>query len=196
MARGDLQWSGRAVRWLLWRAPKGAAKYTWDSNMALASDLGRRWIVLLVYGGFLWWVATPVAEVVTPLRTPVVLLKLLWLWWAVSLAQWSWRARPGTARNRQAMREMYQVVHEIRGDVQQGLRQMAASVPRPDGGVDVLGMFKSAPDPIAAEQARTRADQARQVRDMLPDDQRDLPLGDRAEPLVKMPRWLRRRGPR
>jgi hypothetical protein len=196
MARRDLQWSGRAVRWLLWRAPKGAAKYTWDSNMALASNLGRRWIVLFVYGGFLWWVAAPVAGVVTPLRTPVAILKLLWLFWAVSLAKWSWNARPGAARNRQAMREMYQVVHEIRGDVREGLQRVARAMPRgQEGGVDVLGIFRSDPDPVTAEHRRRERDQARQVRDMLPEEQRDIPLGD-LEPVIRMPRWLRRRRPR
>jgi hypothetical protein len=51
-------------------------------------------------------------------------------------------------------------------------------------------------DDIAAEQRRVRQHQTDQVRDMLPPDQRDLPLGDQPEPLLRMPRWMRRRGPR
>lgn len=196
MARGDIQWSGRAVRWLFWRAPKGAAKYAWDSNMALASDLGRRWIVLGVYGGFLW-VARQVAEVVTPLRTPVAVLILLWFFWAVSLARWSWNARPGAARNRQALREIYQSVHEVRGDVRGFAQQVARGLPGRGGeGVDVLNLFRTQPDPVTAEQQRTRREQAEQVRGWLPEESRGIPLGDRPEPLVRMPRWMRRRGPR
>jgi hypothetical protein len=188
MAGGDIQWSGRAVRWLFWRLPKSAAKYTWDSNMALASDLGRRVMTLLVYGGFLWGLREFVVPLVPPLRTPVAVLILVWFWWAVSLARWMWNARPGAARNRQAMREMYQTVHEMRADVREAISTAANRIPQ-GGTFTMLGMKKHT-DPATEEIRRAGREQAEFLRDpeVLGPGADDVPLGDSFEPLFRFPR--------
>ena len=192
MANGDLQWSGRAVRWLVWRLPKSAARYTWDSNMALATDLGRRWATLAVYGAFLWglrWVAN---NFIPPLRPWAAILVLLWFYWAVSLVRWSWNARPGASRNRQAMREMYQTVHELRTDVREAISTAAQ---RAGGGTFTMMGSMRHHDPVADEHRRTSAEQQQWIRKRLPEEHQDMPLGDQFEPIVKLPRWMRRRKP-
>jgi hypothetical protein len=91
------------------------------------------------------------------------------------------------------MREMYATVHELRGDVRQGLQQVAQSVAsRGEGGFTVLGSLRQA-DPVTQETRRTRRRQADQVRSWLPEESRDVPLGQEFEPLLPMPRSLRRR---
>lgn len=194
MANGDIQWSGRAVRWLVWRLPKSAAKYTWDSNMALASDLGRRWMTWLVYGGFLWGLRKLIVPLIPPLRTPVAILILLWFYWGASLALWSWRARPGAARNRQAMREMYQTVHELRTDVREAITTAANRLPT--GGVTMRGSMRHH-DPTADEHARMARDASTYIRRQddevnLLGPQGSMPIGDKFEPLISWPGFLRR----
>lgn len=190
MANGDIQWSGRAVRWLVWRLPKSAAKYTWDSNMALATDLGRRWATLIVYGAFLWGLRWVAKYLIPPLWDwPIAVLILIWFYWAVSLARWSWNARPGAARNRQAMREMYQTVHELRTDVREAVTNAA------NRGGQTFTMLGSSRhhDPTGGEAHRINVEQQQYARDIVGDDQQNIPLGDRFEPAFRLPRFRRRR---
>jgi hypothetical protein len=47
-------------------------------------------------------------------------------------------------------------------------------------------------DPTADEHARMAREQAEESRAMLPEEHRDMPLGDRFEPVFRLPKRLRR----
>lgn len=189
MSSGDIQWSGRAVRWLFWRAPKRAARYTWDSNLALASDLGRRWILFAVFGAYLWGLRWLAVHLVPPLRSVSAILLLLWFWHGLNLIRWTIHARAASARARAVQREQYQIMQELRADFREVITNRI-----PGGGHTVKGMLAQS-DPEYEAQQRQAAEQADQVRTMLPPEDRNVPLGDRFEPLVRLPNWLRRRRP-
>jgi hypothetical protein len=199
MSNGGISPSGRLLRLVLWRLPLNASRYALARNSAAATEHGR---YILALAGFGFWVTVfwfaaswwhEATGMVVPLQL-AGLLGLLLLWRIIGYLRRLWvnrRQLVGMAVNQQRQRQMF----EMQAQVLRQVRQMAASVPRPDGGVDVLGMFKTTPDPITAEHRRMRAEQARQVRDMLPEGQRP-PFGDRNEPLISVPRWLWKRRPR
>jgi hypothetical protein len=195
MARTGITPTGRLLRFVLWRAPLRATQYTVAGYMATVQQAGSRWIAwgglgLWVWG--LWWLAGALG--IQGMREFVGFLLLLWLWRGIVLLRWTIHLRMEAARVRAFQRQQFQMIQQLPGQ----LRQMAAGLPRPggEGGIDVLNFLRTQPDPAYAEQQRTRHEQARQVRDWLPEESRDIPLGERPEPLVKMPRWMRRRGPR
>lgn len=185
------RWAARGAGWALWRAPKGAVKYGLDSNMALAGDIGRRIIVLVVYGAYLWgarWVWT---KLDLPGRWVISVLLLLWFVYAVNVVSFIRHGRAQASRNRQLARQQYRVVHEIHTDVREALAGVGRQAR--DGGVDVLGKFRGPADPVTQERQRIARDQQVEVRSQLPEDVREtMPLGDRYEPMVKAPRWMRR----
>jgi hypothetical protein len=190
---GDIQWSGRALRYTLWRAPKRAAEYTAAGFLATGQEIGRRWLSIAGLGLWLWllwrvaaWTGIQGAQELTSF------LLLLWIWRVIVLLRWTIRLRVEAARVRAFQRQQFQMIQQLPGQ----MRQLAASVPRPDGGIDVLGLFRGEPDPVTAEQQQTRRRQAEEIRSQLPEESRDIPLGDRPEPVIPMPRWLRRRGPK
>jgi hypothetical protein len=193
MARSGITPTGRLLRFVFWRAPLRATQYTVAGYMATVQQAGSRWIA---WGGlgawvwFLWWLAGALG--IQGMREFVGFLLLLWLWRGLVLLRWTIHLRMEAARVRAFQRQQFQMIQQLPGQI----RQMAASVPRPDGGIDVLNVFGGQPDPVWAEQQRTRREQARQIRDQLPEESRGIPLGDRPEPLVRMPRWIRRKGPR
>lgn len=191
---GDIQWSGRALRYVFWRAPKRAAEYTAAGFLATGQEVGRRWLSIAGLGLWLWllwrvaaWTGIQGAQEFTSF------LLLLWIWRLLVLLRWTIRLRVEAARVRAFQRQQFQAIQQLPGQ----LRQMAAGLPRPggEGGIDVLGRFRTT-HPMDAEAQRVRREQARQVRDMLPEESKDIPLGDQFEPVIRMPRWLRRRGPR
>jgi hypothetical protein len=197
MARGGPSYSGRALRFVLWRAPVGAGRYAMARNMALATEEGRRWLIL---GGTLFWVwviwMVAGYSGVQGFQELAAFLWLLWFWRLVVNLRRVWvnrRNLKGQARGLQYQRQMY----EMQAEALAQMRRLAAGAGRQvsEGGVDVLNLFQTH-DPIRAEQQQTRRQQAEEIRSQLPEESRDMPLGDRPEPLVRMPRWMRRRGPR
>jgi hypothetical protein len=197
MARGGVSSSGRALRFVLWRAPMGTARYVMARNMALASEEGRRWLTLA--GVLFWvWVIWMVAgwSGVRGFQELAALLWLLWFWRLFANLRRVWVNRhnlKGQARALQYQRAMYEMQTQALGQLQ----RLAAGAGRraSEGGVDVLGRFRGQPHPAQAEQERMAREEVRQVRDMLPDEHRDMALGDRLEPVIPKPRWLRRRRP-
>ena len=198
MARGGgIPLSGRALRFVLWRAPVGAARYAMARNMALTTEEGRRWLIL---GGTLFWVWViwQVAGYsgVQGFQEAAAFLWLLWFWRFFVNLRRVWvnrRNLKGQARGLQYQRQMYQMQAEALSQ----MRKIAAGAGRQvtEGGVDVLGRFRGQPHPAEAERQRISREEARQIRDMLPDEHRDMPQGDQFEPVIPMPRWLRRRRP-
>jgi hypothetical protein len=184
VSQGGISVSGRAMRWLFWRAPKSAVAYTIAGNMALVSDLGRRWLVFFVFGAYLWgmrWLAT---NLVPPLRTITALLLLLWFWHGINLVRWTLHARAQAARARAMQREMYQTLNALPGQLQQLARQ---AIPQ-TGGFTVPGMLRR-DDPVRDEHERMAREQAEQVRQWTGGD---VPTGDKFEPLITWPKFLRR----
>jgi len=124
------------------------------------------------------------------------LLWLLWFWRLFVNLRRVWINRhnlKGQARSLQYQRKMY----EMQAQALSQVRRIAAGAGRQisEGGVDVLGIFRGQPHPAQAEQERIRRQEVRQVREMLPDEHRDMTIGDQFEPVIPMPRWLRRRRP-
>jgi hypothetical protein len=198
MARGGPSYSGRALRFVLWRAPVGAGRYAMARNMALATEEGRRWLIL---GGTLFWVwviwMVAGYSGVQGFQELAAFLWLLWFWRLFVNLRRVWvnrRNLKGQARGLQYQRQMY----EMQAEALSQMRRLAAGAGRQvsEGGVDVLNLFRTPPDPVTAEQQQTRRQQAEEIRSQLPEESRDIPLGDRPEPVIPMPRWLRRRGPK
>jgi hypothetical protein len=200
MSKGGISPSGRALRFWLWRLPLGVTRYSVARNTAAATEEGRRMLALAGFGLWVaafWFVADwlhKATGMVVPLQL-AGLFGLLLIWRIIGLLRRWWvhrRNLKDIAVSQQRQRQMYQMQTEAISQ----LRQLAArSLPsRPDGGVDVLGPFRDRPDPIRAEQQQTRREQAEEIRGQLPEESRGIPLGDRPEPLIPMPRWLRRRG--
>jgi hypothetical protein len=158
MVSSGIPWSGRAVRWLFWRAPKRAARYTWDSNMALASDIGRRLAVFCVFGAWLWgfrWLVEHVLPI-QGLRTLSAVLLLLWFWHGVNLFNWIRHARAGASRARALQREQMATLQELRGDVRQAMSTMANQA---RGGIDMFGAIRRQPQGPATKEEAFQAGQ-------------------------------------
>jgi hypothetical protein len=190
MARGDISWSGQVLRAVLWRAPVRATQYTVAGYMATAQEVGRRWISLAGLGAwvwFLWWAAG--MSGVQGFQELVAFLLLLWVWRLIVLVRWTISLRVAAARARAQQRLMLETLTQLPGQMQQLARQAI-----PGGTFTVGGMLRHH-DPHAEEQQRQVREQAEQVRGWLPAEHRDMPLGD-LEPLVRMPRWMRRRKPK
>jgi hypothetical protein len=195
MSNGDIPWSGRAVRWLFWSAPKRAVKYTVDSNMALASDLGRRWITWIMFGAYLWgfrWLVRHILPV-DGLRALSAVLLLLWFWHGLNLLKWSIKTNSYAARQRALAREQHAILHELRGDFRNAI---SAAAGRVSGGTYTMPNLLRHHDPAAEEQQRMRRAQADESRSWLPPEQQDMPLGDQHDPVFPMPKWMRKRRPK
>jgi hypothetical protein len=201
MSKGGIS-PTRMVKGLLVDLPVRAARISLARNTAAATEEGQRLLALVGFGIWVtvFWLVAGWLHQATGMVAPLQiagLFGLLLIWRIVGLLRRWWvnrRNLTGMAVSLQRQRQMYQMQAEALDQ----LRKIAAGAGRQvsEGGVDVLGIFRGPPHPAQAEQERTRREQARQVRDMLGDEHRDMPLGDRAEPVIPMPRWLRRRRPR
>ena len=185
MANGGISPSGRALRFVLWRAPMGAAKYTAAGFLATTQDVGRRWLSMAGLG--LWvWVMYRVAQAsgIEGFRQFTAFLMLLWFWRLVVLVRWTYGLRVAASRARAAQRKQIELLQQLPGQIQQFARQ---AIPQ-GGGFTVLGM-KRQHDPVRDqldEMAREQADQVRQWTG------NEVPIGDKFEPLVAWPKFLRR----
>jgi hypothetical protein len=194
MAGGGISPSGRALRFLLWRAPVRAASYTAAGFVATTTEVGRRWITIAGLGLWVWflrWLA--VRSGVVGFRQVTAFLLLLWFWRLFVLVRWTIGLRVAAARARAMQREIYQTVTEkLPNQMQQWGRQAAAQIP---GGTFTMRGSMRHDDPAADEHARMAREQAEESRGWLPEEHRDMPLGDRFEPVFRLPKWLRR-GPK
>jgi hypothetical protein len=197
MARGGMSASGRVLRWWLWKLPVGATKYSIAKNTAVMTEEGRRWLALLAFGfwAFLFWRFAQFLHgwlgVVVPLRL-AALFGLLLIWRIVGHLRRLWvhrRHLSSMARNAQVQRQTYEILTALPGQIQQLARN---GITRDGGGFTMFGSMRQ-DDPGDGDDRRQRVLNRQQVLDMLPEGQRDLPLGDEFEPVVRMPKWMRRR---
>jgi hypothetical protein len=192
MSKGGISPSGRAARWLFWRVPRRATEYTVAGYMATAQEVGRRWITIVVFGLWLWflrWVAEHVVRTEATLAVTAVLL-LLWFWRVVSLVQWTIDLKVAAARQRAATRELFQTVQQLPGQIQQAVAS------RTQGGSYTMPNLLRHHDPEYETQRQAAREQADRSRAWLPSEQQDMPLGDRHDPVFPMPKWMRRRRPK
>jgi small-conductance mechanosensitive channel len=183
---GGISPSGRALRFVLWRAPLGAAKYTAAGYMATATEVGRRWIVMAGLGLWLWFCwRVAMASGVQGFFEVMSFLLLLWFWRLFVLVRWTIGLRVAAARARAQQRQMLKALDQLPGQLQQLARQ---AIPQ-TGGFTVPGMLRR-DDPVRDEHERIARDQAAQTRRMVGDD---LPIGDRFEPIWRLPRFMRRK---
>lgn len=203
MSKGGVSPSGRALRFVLWRLPLRATQLALARNSAAASEHGR---YVLALAGFGFWVAVfwyaaswwhQATGMVVPLQV-AGLLGLLLIWRIIGYLRRLWVNRHNLvsmAVTQQRQREMHQVITKtLPGQMQQWGQQVTARVGDGEGGFTVMGSLRRE-DETYQQVRRTRRDQLRQVRDMLPEEQRGMPLGDQFEPLIRWP-WRRRRGPK
>src|SRR5215207_4369891 len=173
-------WTGRAVGWLFWRAPKRAVGYTIASNLALASDLGRRWMLFAVFGLYLWGMRWVSIHLVPPLRLVTAILLLLWFWHGINLVKWTIGARAYAARQRAIQREMYQTVTVT---LPEQMRQSLMAAYQAGGDMRDYG-------PAYAQTRQMEADQADQVRGWVTGaNGEQVPTGE-WKPVTPMPKWL------
>lgn len=194
MSKGGITPTGRLLRFVFWRAPLRATQYTVAGYMATVQQAGGRWIAWAGLGAwvwFLWWLSGVFG--IQGMREFVGFLLLLWLWRGIALLRWTISLRIEAARARAFQRQQFQMLQQLPGQMQKAVAGVAGRAS--EGGTDVLNLFRGPPDPITAEQRQTHRRQVEQVREWLPEESKGIPLGDRPEPLVRMPRWLRRRGP-
>lgn len=200
MSKGGISPSGRALRFWLWRLPLGATRYSLARNTAAATEEGRRVMALAGFGAWVaafWWVANflhKTVGMVVPLQL-AGLFGLLLIWRIIGLLRRWWvnrRQLVSAAVSLQRQRQMYQ----MQAQALDQLRRLPAALSRGGdggGGVDVLGKFRGPADPVTQERQRIAGEQQAEVRSQLPEDVREtMPLGDRYEPMVKAPRWMRR----
>jgi hypothetical protein len=200
MAYSGVPPSGRFLRWLLWRLPVGATRYAIARNMALATEEGRRWMILAAFGVWVWvawkvagWTGSQGA------RQFAAFLTLYWFWRFFANCRRVWaqrRSLKAQAVSLQRQREMYQMQEKALALMQQGVGRL----PSPGGTLTTMMGSARHHDPVAEEYRRMAAeqgfkvpDQAAEVRSWLPDEHRDLPLGDRFEPTFRLPRFRRRK---
>lgn len=192
MANGGISPSGRALRFLLWRAPTGAARYAMARNMALATEEGRRWLIL---GGTLFWVWV-IWQVagwsgIQGFQEFAAFLWLLWWWRLFVNLRRTWAHRrnlKAMAVGTQRQRQMYEMQTQALSMIRQYARQAI-----PSGGTFTMMGSMRHHDPTDTEARRISAEQQRYARDILGDDQQGTPLGDRFEPIIRLPRFRRRK---
>jgi hypothetical protein len=192
MANGDISWSGRALRAVLWRAPLWATKRTTAGYMATVEDVGRRGLAVAGFGLWVfgvWWLAGWTG--IQGFQEVAAFLVLVWFWRFFVFCRWVYKMRTAALRARAMQRKQAELLEKLAGQVQQWGRQAIPS----GGSFTVLGMTRQS-DPGAEEVRRMAAHQARQGRDLLSDEDRDAPLGDQFEPVLRMPRWIRKRRPK
>jgi hypothetical protein len=187
--------SGRALRFVLWRLPLGVTRYSMARNTAVMTEEGRRVLALAAFGlwvAVFWYAATALHSwlgVVVPLQL-AGLFGLLLIWRIVGhLRRW-WVQRhnlKNQAVSMQRQRQMYEMQAQALGYVQQLARQAI-----PGGTFTMLGSMRQH-DPVHEQARQQAATDAELARSWLPEESRDMPLGDRFEPMVRPPRWMRRR---
>jgi hypothetical protein len=195
MASGGISPSGKVLRWWVWRLPKGVATYSWNRNLAAATEEGRRVLALAAFG--LWvagfWFAAGWLYRATGVMVPLQiasLMGLLLIWRIVGLGRRWWKLRgnlTAQAVSVQRQREMYEMQRQALAYLR-GLPRQAL----PDGGLTIM-RSSTHDDPTSDEARRVNAEQQRYARDILGDDQQDIPLGDRFEPIIRLPRFRRRK---
>jgi hypothetical protein len=189
MASGGISPSGRALRFLLWRAPLRAASSTAAGFMATTQEVGRRWITMAGLGLWLWFLYQVARwSQIQGFRQLTAFLLLLWFWRLFVLIRWTIGLRVAAARARAMQREMYQTLQQLPGQMQQLARQ---AIPA-GGGFTVPGMLRQH-DPVHDQARQIARDQAAETRSWLPPEDRDLPIGDKFEPIWRLPRFMRRK---
>jgi hypothetical protein len=198
MPRASTSYSGRALRFMLWRLPLGVTRYSVARNTAVITEEGRRWLALAGFGAWVaafWWLALwlhRTAGLLVPLQV-ASLLGLLLIWRIVGHLRRLWvhrRNLTNMAVSVQRQRQMYQMQEQALDLLRQG-----ASRAIPAGRTFTMGGVMRHHDPAADEHARIAREQATQARGWLPPEHRDVPLGDRFEPILRLPKWLRRPKP-
>jgi hypothetical protein len=191
MAKGGISPSGRVLRFVAWRLPLGATRYSVARNMAVVSEEGRRWLALAGFGlwvAVFWYFASFLHNwlgVVLPLQL-AGLFGLLLIWRIVGHLRRLWVHRhnlKNQAVGLQRQRQMYEMQAQALDLLRQGARQAL-----PGGGFTVPGMLRR-DDPVRDEHERMAREQAEQVRQWTGGD---VPTGDKFEPLITWPKFLRR----
>jgi hypothetical protein len=188
--RGGITPSGRFLRFVFWRAPMAATKYTVAGYMATFQDVGRRWGALAGFGLWvygIWWLAGQSGSV--GFQQVAAFLLLVWFWRLFAVVRWTYKLRVEAARARAIRRRELQLLEQLGGRVQ----QWGQAIPNAAGGVFTMMGSARHHDPVRAEAERIAREQADEVRTWLPDEHRDLPLGDRFEPTFRLPRFRRRK---
>ncbi|HJU00244.1 MAG TPA: hypothetical protein VJ966_03455, partial [Actinomycetes bacterium] len=190
MGKGGISPSGRALRYIVWRLPLGMTKFSIARNVAVLTEEGRRWLALAGFGlwvGVFWWAASLLHDwlgLLVPLQLAAFFGVLL-IWRIVGNLRRLWAHRrnlTSMARNAQIQREMYQVLTALPGQIQ----TLARSVPVPGGTFTMRGSMRHH-DPAADQEAALARQQAEQARSWLPPEHADMPLGDRFEPIFRLP---------
>jgi small-conductance mechanosensitive channel len=188
---GDIQWSGRVLRAVLWRAPLRVTKYTVAGYMATSQEVGRRWIAMTGLGlwlWFLWRVALGLG--VQGFIEFTSFLLLLWIWRFVVLVKWTIGLRVAAARARAQQRQMLEALNQLPGQIQQAVASRA------QGGSYAMPNLMRHHDPEYETQRQAAREQADRSRSWLPVEQQDMPLGDRHDPVFPMPKWMRKHKPK
>lgn len=190
MANGGISWSGRALRFILWRAPLRAAQYTAAGYMATMQDVGRRGLAIAGFGFwvFLLWKLAHWADI-QGLKEVAAFLLLVWFWRFFVFVRWVYAMRIAAARARAFQRQQIQLLQQLPGQLQQMARQAL-----PTGGTFTI-MGSSRHDDPTADMAREAEAYVRRQDDEvnLLGPQGDMPLGDKFEPMFRLPRFRRRK---
>lgn len=195
MAKGGISPSGRVLRFVAWRLPLGVTRYSVARNMAVVNEEGRRWLALAGFGlwtaGF-WYFATFLHNwlgMVVPLQL-AGLFGLLLIWRVIGHLRRLWAQRH-SLKNQAVSLQRQRQMFEMQAQTLDYLRRLPGQA-LPGGAFTMLGM-KRETDPVGEETRRVAREQADQVRGWLGDEQADVPLGDRFEPLFRRPRFRRRK---
>jgi hypothetical protein len=189
VAKGGISPSGRALRAVLWRAPRRAVDYTVAGYMATSQEVGRRWISMAGLGAwvwFWWWVSLGLG--IQGFIEVTSFLVLLWFWRFVVLIKWTIGLRVAAARARAQQRQMLEVLTQLPGQLKQFAR---SAVP---GGTYSMPDLLRHHDPEYETQQQEARQQTDTSRGWLPKEIRDdMPLGAEFEPTFRWPRFRRRK---
>jgi hypothetical protein len=161
VSKGGVSPSGRALRFVLWRLPLGATKFSIARNTAAVTEEGRRILALIGFGAWVavfWYVASFLHAAVGLLwpRQLAGLFGLLLIWRIIGLARRWWAHRrnlASMARNAQIQRETFKILTALPGQIQQLARQA------PGGGIDMFGAIRRQPQGPATKEEAFQAGQ-------------------------------------